>query len=69
MTSILDLTLGSICFFIAVILTIRLHIFARKKLHSMIDTDHFFGGGPINLVILEAKKFESDFEVNSDDAD
>ena len=43
MTSIVDEILGGVCVLVAIIGTIRLHIFARKKLLSMIETPQWEG--------------------------
>ena len=38
MTSMVDVALGGVCFIISVIMVSRLHVYARKKILSMIDT-------------------------------
>ena len=43
MTSIVDVTLGGICFVATIIMTIKLHVYARKKLSTMLDTDNYLG--------------------------
>lgn len=43
MTSIVDEIVGGVCVLVAIFATIRLHIFARKKLLSMIETPQWEG--------------------------
>lgn len=65
MTSMVNLTLGGICFFVTVILVYKLHVYARKKILSMIDTDKYFGGGVMNFVTPEAERVDSDYEMGT----
>lgn len=67
MTSMVNLTLGGICFFITVILVYKLHVYAKKKIISMIDTDNYFGGGVVNFVMPVDEKVESDFEMQTEE--
>lgn len=67
MTSMVNLTLGGICFFITVILVYKLHVYAKKKIISMIDTDNYFGGGVVNFVMPVDEKVESDYEMQSEE--
>ena len=44
MTSGINATLGGVCFIIVVVLTCKLHKYARKKVLAMIDADKTIGG-------------------------
>jgi len=66
MTSMVNAVLGGICFIITVILVYRLHIFARKKVLAMIDTDSYFGGGVMSFEIPETDKTSSDFDIKDE---
>ena len=67
MTSMVNVTLGGICFIITVILVCKLHVYARKKVLSMIDRDNYFGGGVVNLVMPNQEKANEDFEMEASD--
>ena len=67
MTSMVNVTVGAICFIITIILVCKLHVYARKKVLAMIDTDNFFGGKAMHFVSPKPSSFESDFENNADD--
>ena len=60
MTSMVNAVLGGLCFIITVVLLCRLHVYARKKVFSMIDTDNYFGGGAFNFMMPETDTSESD---------
>lgn len=66
MTSMVNAVLGGICFIITVILVYRLHIFARKKVLAMIDTDNYFGGGVMSFEIPGTDKTSSDFDIKDE---
>ncbi|MBO6030249.1 MAG: hypothetical protein J6Q22_02150, partial [Prevotella sp.] len=66
MTSMVNAVLGGICFIITVILVYRLHIFARKKVLAMIDTDSYFGGGVMSFEIPGTDKTSSDFDIKDE---
>ncbi len=55
MTSMINEVLGGVCFIITVIFVCKLHVYARKKILSMIDTDNYFGGGVLNFKMPNAK--------------
>lgn len=63
MTSMVNAVLGGLCFIITVVLLCRLHVYARKKVFSMIDTDNYFGGGAFNFMMPETDTSESDSEI------
>ena len=67
MTSMVNAVLGGICFIITVVLVCRLHVYARKKVFSMIDTDNYFGGGVMNFVMPDGDGTVSDFEMRAAD--
>lgn len=64
MASSVNLALGGTCFIIAIILTYRLHIFARKKILALIEADNNYGSGVMNFVKPEVGSVESDFEID-----
>lgn len=66
MTSLVNVVVGGICFIITVILVCRLHVYARKKVLAMIDTDNYFGGGVMNFMMPGADNMDSDFEINEE---
>ena len=63
MTSMVNVVLGGICFIITIVLVCKLHIYARKKITSMIDTDNYFGGGVFSLATPSPAKVEEDYEI------
>jgi len=63
MTSMVNVVLGGICFIITIVLVCKLHIYARKKITSMIDTDNYFGGGVFSLATPSPAKIEEDYEI------
>ena len=63
MTSMVNVVLGGVCFVITLILVCKLHVYARKKVLSMIDTDNYFGGGVLNFMMPEVEKVDGDFEM------
>lgn len=63
MTSMVNVVLGGICFIITIVLVCKLHIYARKKIASMIDTDNYFGGGVFSLATPSHIKVEEDYEI------
>lgn len=63
MTSMVNVVVGGVCFIITVILVCKLHVYARKKVISMIDTDNYFGGKVMNLVMPETERNDFDFEI------
>lgn len=65
MTSMVNLVLGGFCFVITVILVCRLHIYARKKVLSMVDTDNYFGGGVFKFVNPDIDNDASDLKKNN----
>lgn len=65
MTSMVNVVLGGICFIIAVVLTCRLHVFAKKKIVSMIDTDNYFGGGVFSMTSPSQVDVGQDFEIDT----
>ena len=67
MTSMVNVVLGSICFIINIVLVCKLHVYARKKILSLIDTDNYFGGGVLNLVIPDTEIHDSNFETQETD--
>lgn len=67
MTSMVNEVIGGICFIITVILVCRLHVFARKKVLSMIDTDNYFGGGVVNFMMPKSDTSESDFDIRMEE--
>ena len=67
MTSMVNAVLGGICFIITVVLVCRLHVYARKKVFSMIDTDNYFGGGVMNFVMPDRDSSVSDFDMRATD--
>ena len=67
MTSMVNAVLGGLCFIITVVLLCRLHVYARKKVFSMIDTDNYFGGGAFNFMMPETDTSESDSEIRMDE--
>lgn len=62
MTSMVNVVVGG-CFILAVILTYRLHVLARKKIIAMIDKDDYFGGGVFKMKRPNVERVESDFET------
>lgn len=67
MTSMVNVVLGGVCFVITLILVCKLHVYARKKVLSMIDTDNYFGGGVLNFMMPETDTSESDFEIRMEE--
>ena len=65
MTSMVNAVLGGLCFIITVVLLCRLHVYARKKVFSMIDTDNYFGGGVFKFVNPDAENVETDYEMQT----
>ena len=65
MTSMVNAVLGGICFIITVVLVCRLHVYARKKVFSMIDTDNYFGGGVMNFVMPDGDGTVFDSEMQA----
>ena len=63
MTSMVDVAVGGICFLVTVVIVYRLHVYARKKVFAMIDTDNFFGGGVMNFVMPGTEDKEPDSEI------
>lgn len=66
MTSMVNVVIGGICFFITIGLVCKLHVYARKKVLAMIDTDNYFGGSVLNFKTPEARSFDSDFEMQTE---
>ena len=65
MTSMVNVVLGGVCFIITVILVCKLHVYARKKVLSMIDTDNYFGGGVLNFTMPNVESIEYDYETQA----
>ena len=63
MTSMVNAILGGICFIITIIIVCKLHVYARKKINSMIDTDNYFGGGVITLKTPSSTDVNGDYEI------
>ena len=63
MTSEVNALLGGFCFIITLVLIYRLHVFARKKVLAMVDTDKYFGGGVVDLKMPGKDKANSDFDM------
>ena len=69
MTSMVNVVVGGICFFITIGLVCKLHIYARKKVLAMVDTDQYFGGGVMHIIMPEHEKTCKDFEMEATDND
>jgi len=67
MTAMVNAVIGGVCFIITVILVCRLHVYAHKKVLSMIDTDNYFGGEVLNFMVPETDASESDFEIRMEE--
>ena len=63
MTSMVNVVLGGICFIITIVLVCKLHVYARKKIASMIDTDNYFGGGVFSLSTPSPTEVNEDYEI------
>ena len=63
MTSMVNVVLGGICFIITIVLVCKLHVYARKKIASMIDTDNYFGGGVFSLATPSPTEVSEDYEI------
>lgn len=63
MTSMVNVVLGGICFIITIVLVCKLHVYARKKIASMIDTDNYFGGGVFSLTTPSPTEVSEDYEI------
>ena len=65
MTSMINVVLGGICFIITIVIVCKLHVYACKKITSMIDTDNYFGGGIFSLKTPSQVDVGQDFEVGT----
>jgi hypothetical protein len=60
-----NVILGGICFIVAIILTCRLHVYAFKRIVSMIATDNYFGGGVLSLKSPSPIEINPDYEIET----
>ena len=65
MTSMVNQILGGICFIITIVLVCKLHVYARKKVMAMVDTDNYFGGGVFSMADPSHIEVEDDFEIDT----